>query len=91
MKFSWNECNRIIDINKNNTLGGEKEKAKVFFKLLIVCALRLWKIWRFAVSIYLNPALHMVAHIFRLENLKENMQILKAVAHFPTFPKHKSV
>lgn len=65
----------VIDINKNSPFG--KKKKKVFLKLLIVWALRLWKTLkkRFAVFRYMNPALGMVARIFRLENLKEGMKI----------------
>lgn len=84
MKFSWKKCDRIIDINKNSSFWEKKkEKEKVFLKLLIVWSLRLWKILkkRFTVFRYMNPALGMVAHIIRLENLNEGKQILKLVAH----------
>lgn len=52
--------------------------------------MRLWKILKkgFAAFRYMNPTLGTVAHIFRLKNFKESMQILKSVDHFPAmFPK----
>lgn len=77
MKFSWNKCDKIVDIKKNSP-SWEKKKKKVFLNLLIVWALRLWQILkkRFSVYRYINPTLGMVVLIFGLENLKEGVQIL---------------
>lgn len=77
MKFCSNKCDRIIDINKNSPSGKKNRKKKDILKTPHTPGSEAMENFeKNALFRCTNPAIGVMAHVFRLGNLKEGTQIL---------------